>query len=473
MRLKKLISIIVVSVTVCTLVACSSTSKTVSAKDDIKSITSISDVYATGEQVSAVAVQYSQNIDPASISADDFTVEDREIESVYVNNSPEKLKDTSKTVEGSYIIIELKKKEESSDMGRGGGNRDNGGKVEGQSSKDSTKNENTKISSTASTLDSVNYSVGDTGNGAGTFAKTPDTSVSITQLGEIKTESGNTISASNEAMNNTKSVENIVDDFIQLTFKDPDNGVVLGYNLYIPKNYDASKSYPLITFIHDASVVGSDTKLTLTQGNGATVWASEEEQSKHEAFVLAPQYEYQIVNDNFEASIALDTTAKLINSISNEYSIDTNRLYLTGQSMGCMSSIYLNTKYPDMFAASLLVAGQWDTSQLADMSNDNLWIIVSEGDSKAYPAMNEATSLWKSRGAVVDSTVLDAKLDADAINMKAEEVKNQSGNIKYTTLALGSTLSDSSSGGSEHLTTWKTVGYTIEPSHDWLFEQSK
>lgn len=200
---------------------------------------------------------------------------------------------------------------------------------------------------------------------------------------------------------------------------------------------------------------------------------SEEEQAKHEAFALAPQYEYQIVNDNFEASIALDTTVKLINSISNKYSIDTNRLYLTGQSMGCMSSIYLNIKYPDMFAASLLVAGQWDISQLAGMSNDNLWIIVSEGDSKAYPAMNEAISLWKSKGAVIDSIVLDAKSDAEGINMKAEEVKNQSGNIKYTTLALGSTLSDSSSGGSEHLSTWKTVGYTIEASHDWLFEQSK
>ena len=30
-----------------------------------------------------------------------------------------------------------------------------------------------------------------------------------------------------------------------------------------------------------------------------------------------------------------------------EYSIETNRLYTTGQSMGCMSSLYLNSKYPD------------------------------------------------------------------------------------------------------------------------------
>lgn len=473
MKIKKLISIIVIAATVCTFISCSSTAKTVSARDNIKSITSISDVYATGEQVSAVAVQYSENIDPSSISVDDFTVGDREIEAVYINSSPEKLKDTSKSVEGSYVIIELKKKEVSVDMGRVAGNKDDGGKDDNQS-KQSTKDSDSSESSTnTSTLGSIDYSVGDTGNGAGTFAKIPDTSVSLTQLGEIKTESGKTISGSEEAMNNTESVENIVDDFMQLTYSDPDNGVVLGYNLYVPKNYDSSKSYPLLTFIHDASVTGSDTKLTLTQGNGATVWASEEEQAKHEAFVLAPQYEYQIVNDNFESSIALDTTVKLINYISQEYNIDTNKLYLTGQSMGCMSSIYLNTKYPDMFAASLLVAGQWDISQIAGMSNDNLWIIVSEGDSKAYPAMNEATALWESEGAVIDHAVLDAKADQDTLNKIAEEVKNKNGNIKYTTLALGSTLSDPSSGGSEHLSTWKTVGYTIEPSHDWLFEQSK
>ena len=44
--------------------------------------------------------------------------------------------------------------------------------------------------------------------------------------------------------------------------------------------------------------------------------------------------------------------------------IDMNRLYTTGQSMGCMTSLDRNSKYPDLFAASMFVSGQGDISVL-------------------------------------------------------------------------------------------------------------
>ena len=51
------------------------------------------------------------------------------------------------------------------------------------------------------------------------------------------------------------------------------------------------KKYPMVVFMHDAGAVSSETKYTLSQGNGATVWASPEWQKNHPSFVLAPQYE--------------------------------------------------------------------------------------------------------------------------------------------------------------------------------------
>jgi pyrroline-5-carboxylate reductase len=42
--------------------------------------------------------------------------------------------------------------------------------------------------------------------------------------------------------------------------------------------------------MHDAGPLSENTKATLLQGNGAIVWATLEEQAKHEAFILAPQY---------------------------------------------------------------------------------------------------------------------------------------------------------------------------------------
>ena len=49
---------------------------------------------------------------------------------------------------------------------------------------------------------------------------------------------------------------------------------------------------------------------------------------------------------------------KLIDSVSETYNIDKNRLYLTGQSMGGIFDWALNYTYPDKFAATVYVACQ-------------------------------------------------------------------------------------------------------------------
>jgi predicted peptidase len=114
--------------------------------------------------------------------------------------------------------------------------------------------------------------------------------------------------------------------------------------------------------MHDASISGHEVTATLTQGVGATIWATPEEQAKHPCFVVAPQYPVQITNDQSQTNEYLDITVDLIHQIAKEYSVNTNKMYTTGQSGGCMMSIALDIKYPDLFAASMLVAGQWDAS---------------------------------------------------------------------------------------------------------------
>ena len=52
-------------------------------------------------------------------------------------------------------------------------------------------------------------------------------------------------------------------------------------------------------------------------------------------------------------------TVSEVNQISGQYTVDKNKIYTTGQSGGCMMSLALNIKYPELFAASFLVAGQW------------------------------------------------------------------------------------------------------------------
>lgn len=79
------------------------------------------------------------------------------------------------------------------------------------------------------------------------------------------------------------------------------------------------------------------------------------------------------MNDKSEASQLLDITVDLIRSLAAQYSIDTNRLCATGQSGGCMMFIAVNVKYPDLLAASFLVAGQWDPAVVAPLAKANLY----------------------------------------------------------------------------------------------------
>ena len=69
-----------------------------------------------------------------------------------------------------------------------------------------------------------------------------------------------------------------------------ETGDTLPYNLFVPKDYDPSKSYPLVNFMHDAGATSENPLFTLKQGLGAIVWASPEDQARHPCFVLAPQF---------------------------------------------------------------------------------------------------------------------------------------------------------------------------------------
>lgn len=302
-----------------------------------------------------------------------------------------------------------------------------------------------------------------------------DTTLTVKQLVPLKDEQGKTIPTFEKK--SEKTVNLVADDFRQLEFKDT-NGVVVKYNLFVPKNYDPKKSYPLVMFIHDAGATNVNVKNTLWQGNGATVWASPEWQEKHPAFVLAPQFDHVIVNDQSDDPVDLDATINLIKSLTKEYNIDTKRLYTTGQSGGGMMSIAMNIKYPDFFAASYLVACQWAAEKTAPMAKNKFFIFVSEDDPKAYPGQNAIVDVLAKNGAVVQKAVLSNGNAAEAEhNAEVNALLAKEGNVHYMAVR-SKTLPDqvrepnSTHKGQAHVGTWK-ISYNIEAIREWLFAQSK
>lgn len=262
-----------------------------------------------------------------------------------------------------------------------------------------------------------------------------------------------------------------VDKFVQLEFNDAETGKTMSYNLFIPENYDKNIQYPLLLFMADASTVNKDTKVPLTQGYGGVIWASAKDQAKHPCFILVPQYTTQTVNDKFETSYEVEMTIRLLNKIVNEYNIDKNRLYTTGQSMGGMMSMYFNITHPDLFAASLYVGCQWDTEKMGNFGNDKFFYIVAAGDEKAPKGMEALRKVLENKGAKISIGEWSAKLPETEQEVNVQKLLAEKNNINFIIFTLGSVLPEDSR-GNEHMYSFD-YAYKLESVRDWLFNQKK
>ncbi|MDY6294500.1 MAG: alpha/beta hydrolase-fold protein [Bacteroidales bacterium] len=262
-----------------------------------------------------------------------------------------------------------------------------------------------------------------------------------------------------------------LDKFKQFTFEDSETGGKLEYNLCIPDGYDESQSYPLVLFMADASTAGKEVTAPLTQGYGALEFASNRDQKKHPAFVLVPQYIDWAVQDDWSTSAEVEMTIRLLDKVVKEYNIDTNRLYTTGQSMGGMMSFYFDITHPDLFAASLFVSSQWDTSKMQDFGSKKFFYIVAAGDKKASGGMNDLTKVLKNKNARIDSASWSAKLPATEQDQLAQQLIDKGGNINFIRWETGTVLPEGGK-GMEHNASFD-YAYKLTTVRDWLFKQHK
>lgn len=398
--------------------------------ESIKTVTSIYEVGGDGPGLLALAVEFGKEVVNSELSDSDFNIPGKSIKRVYANNE---VSIALQGVDGKYVIIELEEVD-------------------------------TSPPRIASYIKNREHFPG----------QVKQNKIALIQFGEIKTADGSQYPPSPDPIENTHVKVLLADEFTQHEFKDPRSGITLKYNLFVPRDYDRGCAYPLVLFIHDAGVVGDDPQLTLLQGLGGVVWAEPSEQEKRPCIVLAPQYSKIIVNDASEATEELEVTVNLIKALQDQYHIDQNRVYTTGQSMGCMSSVEMMIRYPNLFAAALLVAGQWDAGKMSVLTDTKMWVVVAEGDQKAFPGMNASMAALEEAGAQIDRAFWDGRSSSEEFAAEVDKMIALGNGIKYTALNKGSVVPEgvSESGPNNHMHTWPIV-YTIEGLRGWLFSQSR
>ncbi|MDP9339366.1 MAG: alpha/beta fold hydrolase [Acidobacteriota bacterium] len=162
-------------------------------------------------------------------------------------------------------------------------------------------------------------------------------------------------------------------------------GAKMPYRLFVPPKYDSTKKYPLILWFHGGSGRGSNNEAQILGENekGAHLWTTAENQAAFPAFVLAPQC---ALGENWsdpelnEISAPLQLALDILALVQKDYSIDRNRIYLVGQSMGGLGVWSLLQKYPEQWAAAVLVASYDNFTNVAAITRVPLWIFQWEMD---------------------------------------------------------------------------------------------
>ncbi|MEZ6133573.1 MAG: prolyl oligopeptidase family serine peptidase [Pirellulaceae bacterium] len=147
------------------------------------------------------------------------------------------------------------------------------------------------------------------------------------------------------------------------------DGKVLMYRLLKPLNFDPSKQYPLVIFLHGAGERGDDNVAQLK--HGMQDFCTVENRDKYPCYVLAPQcpsdqkwadvdWTKAGVELPKETSSSLRLTLEVVDSMLKDAAVDKNRVYITGLSMGGYGTWDALVRRPNFFAAAMPICGGGD-----------------------------------------------------------------------------------------------------------------
>lgn len=290
----------------------------------------------------------------------------------------------------------------------------------------------------------------------------------------------------------------------------------LPYALYVPKDYNPSGKYGLVLHIHDAGSMSSDPMLTLTESQAAANYASPyfqnlaKEKGLDGVIVLCPavaefysmdkenpEYSLRMARDNWTLSCAAPAIWELMDHITRTYSIDRNRIYGSGQSMGGMTVMAMASQRDNYFAALLPMSCKWGNnmdksypfngetyySAPADgsiiwkkdshgnpcdynnwfymISDDNILFLNTQGENAEYRILYHdlAGVNIPSADLLLDSTTT-AEKRSDAIRSLTAQ-KNSTG-IYQATLT----------GNVSHMSAW-FYGHGTPACYEWLLSQTR
>ncbi|SEG28562.1 hypothetical protein SAMN02910276_02400 [Butyrivibrio sp. Su6] len=154
------------------------------------------------------------------------------------------------------------------------------------------------------------------------------------------------------------------------------------------------------------------------------MWASSEWQSVYPTIVAVPTYPETILDDHdgYTTTEYVELTKRFIEYMSEEYAVDTEKIYGTGQSMGCMTTLILASEYPDLYAGCMFVDGQWDTELLSNLEGQTFVYFAAEDDTSAWSGAQDLMARYDADGVTYTYAQWDGTWSADELSSAAAEL---------------------------------------------------
>jgi predicted peptidase len=150
------------------------------------------------------------------------------------------------------------------------------------------------------------------------------------------------------------------------------DGQVHNYGLFVPYSYVKSQPMPAMVFLHGILQAGSDGTGEMTQGLGPNI---AKRASDFPAFGIFPQS-----GGDWTGEAREKLAIAVLDDVEAHYSVDRDRIVLTGLSNGGYGTWHIGADHSDRFSALVPIAGQADPASAPKLTNIPLWCFHNSGD---------------------------------------------------------------------------------------------
>ena len=166
-------------------------------------------------------------------------------------------------------------------------------------------------------------------------------------------------------------------DIDQFGYRESENG--MPYRYYAPDDYSDEYAYPVVLFLHGAGERGTDNEAPLV--HVLQDWFNDTESPIYQSIIIVPQCPEgeQWVNTPWEngsydsdavgESDAIKEALAILDEVCKTDSVNLDRIYVVGLSMGGYGTWNLLMNHSDIFAAGMPMCGAADPSK-ADILKD-------------------------------------------------------------------------------------------------------